>query len=113
MFDLSDIPNSEHLEPGFHEFQIVAELERRVELRGRTRRLRLTGFDSRGRMGLLDQAVVLAQAMSSAPDAGAIRAHRSRLGASMSRDQTLDDTVGIFARLGKAAGNVETYEFGG
>src|SRR5579863_6543722 len=56
VFDLSNIPNSVHLEPGFHEFQMVAEVEKRYELFGKTGRVLVTGFDSRGRMGLLDEA---------------------------------------------------------
>ena len=29
VFDLSNIPNSVHLDPGFHEFQLIAEIEQR------------------------------------------------------------------------------------
>src|SRR6202171_5621695 len=46
VFDLSNIPNSPHLEPGFHEFQIDAEIEKRYELFGQTGRALITGFDS-------------------------------------------------------------------
>src|ERR1700684_2325456 len=57
LFDLSDIPNSTHLDPGFHEFQSLLEVERRHEIAGRAGRVMLTAYDSRGRMGLLDEAV--------------------------------------------------------
>src|ERR1700689_3411304 len=59
-FDLSNVPNSPHLEPGFHEFQYDFELERDFGIADRPGKLRFTAFDSRGRMGLLDQAVELA-----------------------------------------------------
>jgi high affinity Mn2+ porin len=111
VFDLSDIPNSEHLEPGGHEFQIDAEVERRYELAGRPGRALLTFFDTRGRMGLLDEAVRLAQLTGGPVDLAAVRRYRSRLGISLDIEQQVSSDLGLFSRIGKAAGNVETYEF--
>jgi high affinity Mn2+ porin len=111
VFDLSNIPNSPHLEPGFHEFQIDAEIEKRYELFGQTGRILVTGFDSRARMGLLDEAVALAQATGTTPNPASVRQFRSRLGASLDLEQPLSADLGVFARVGKAAGNVEIYEF--
>jgi high affinity Mn2+ porin len=111
VFDLSDIPNSPRLEPGFHEFQIDAEIERRYELFGQTGRVLLTGFDSRARMALLDQAIALAEATGTTPNPANVRQYRSRLGVSLDLEQPLSADLGVFARVGKAAGNVEVYEF--
>ncbi|MGC1521231.1 MAG: carbohydrate porin, partial [Steroidobacteraceae bacterium] len=111
VFDLSDIPNSPHLEPGFHEFQIDAELEKRYQLFGQAGRVLVTGFDSRARMALLDQAIALAEATGSTPNPANVRQYRSRLGVSLAVEQPLSADVGVFARVGKAAGNVEVYEF--
>jgi len=111
LFDLSTIPNSPHLDPGAHEFQIVAEVEHRHLIAGREGRLLLTAFDSRGRMGLLDQAVQLAQATDTTPSVADVRAYRTRLGADMSFEQQLTTDCGFFGRVGKAGGNVEAYEF--
>jgi high affinity Mn2+ porin len=111
VFDLSNIPNSAHLDPGFHEFQIDAEIEKRYELIGRPGRVLVTGFDSRGRMGLLDEAVRLAARTGSTPNPADVRQYRSRLGVSLDLEQSLSTDLGVFARVGKAAGNVETYEF--
>jgi high affinity Mn2+ porin len=111
VFDLSNVPNSTRLEPGFHEFQLDAELERRYELFGRSGRVLVTAFDSRGRMGLLDQAIELAALNHAAPAPADVRHYRSRLGASLDLEQPLTEDLGVFARLGKAAGNVEVYEF--
>jgi high affinity Mn2+ porin len=111
VFDLSNIPNSTHLDPGFHEFQIDGEIERRYELFGQTGRILLTEFDSRGRMGLLDQAIALAALTGSTPSVAEVRQYRSRLGASLDLEQPLSSDLGVFARVGKAAGNVEPYEF--
>jgi high affinity Mn2+ porin len=111
VFDLSNIPNSPHLDPGFHEFQIDAEIEKRYELFGQTGRVLLTGFDSRGRMALLDQAIELAALTDTTPNPADVRQYRSRLGASLDLEQPITSDLGVFARVGKAAGNVEAYEF--
>ncbi len=111
VFDLSDVPNSPDLEPAFHEFQMDAEIEKRYPLFGQTGRVLLTGFDSRGRMGLLDQAIALGLATNTTPDPAKVRQYRSRMGASLNIEQPVTDSFGLFARLGKASGNVEVYEF--
>lgn len=51
VFDLSTVPNSPHLDPGFHEFPLVAEVERRYTIADRPGKVMLTGFDSRGPWG--------------------------------------------------------------
>jgi high affinity Mn2+ porin len=111
MFDLSNIPNSKQLAPGFSEFQLDAELERRHDLIGHPGKVLLTFFDSHARMGLLAAALALAQQTHSIPDAALVRSWRSRIGADVSLEQELTQNLGLFARLGKAAGNVEIYEF--
>jgi high affinity Mn2+ porin len=111
LFDLSTVPNSVHLDPGFHEFQSILELERRHEINALPGRLTLTVFDSRGRMGLLDDAVRLAESTGTAVDIAAVRRYRDRVGASLKLEQQLANDLGVFARLGKAGGNVEAYEF--
>jgi high affinity Mn2+ porin len=111
IFDLSDVPNSVRLDPGLHEFQTDLELEHRHEFGDRPGRLFLTVFRSRGRMGLLDQAVELAQQTATPVDIAAVRAYRSRVGVSLSLEQQIAPQLGAFIRAGKAGGNVETYEF--
>jgi len=110
-FALSNVPNSIHLEPGFHEFQYDFEVERSFEIVGRPGKLRLTAFNSRGRMGLLNQAVDLAASAGTPVDIAAVRSYRDRLGAGLNLEQQLAADLGMFARIGKAAGNVEVYEF--
>jgi high affinity Mn2+ porin len=113
VFDLSEVPNSETLDHGFHEFQWVGELERRQELLGMPGKLLVTAFDSRGRMSLLNQAVSLAQADGESLAAALVdaRRYRGRVGLSVDLQQQLASDLGLFARAGKAGGNVETYEF--
>jgi high affinity Mn2+ porin len=110
-FDLSDVPNSEHLEPGFHEWQGIIELEKRHQIGGHPGKWALTVFDSRGRMGLLDEAVRVAANNATPVDVSAVRRFRSRLGVHLNLEQQLAADLGVFARIGKAQGNVEAYEF--
>ncbi|MDP9013557.1 MAG: carbohydrate porin [Pseudomonadota bacterium] len=111
VFDLSNVPNSVHLEPGFHEFQMVAELEKRYTVDDRPGKVMLTLYDSRGRMGLLTSAIQRAVSTGQPLDIAAVRQYRSRLGMSLNLEQQLVKDLGLFARIGKAAGNVEAYEF--
>jgi high affinity Mn2+ porin len=111
LFDLSNIPNSVHLEPGLHELQVNLELEKRHEILGHPGKVMLTAFDSRGRMGLLDEAVQIAQATGNPVDIAATRRLRDRVGADFNFEQELAQDLGMFARVGNSAGNVETYEF--
>jgi high affinity Mn2+ porin len=111
LFDLSDVPNSAHLDPGFHEFQTDLEMEHRHEWAQRPGRILMTLFDSRGRMGLLNQAVALSQSNGGPVDIAAVRRYRSREGLSVNMEQEIAPELGAFLRLGKAAGNVEAYEF--
>jgi high affinity Mn2+ porin len=110
-FDLSTVPNSVHLDPGFHEFQLDAELEHRHQFGQRSGRVLLTIFDSRGQMGLLDEAVELAQSTGTPVDIAAVRSYRSRTGLSLSAQQEINTDLGAFVRVGVADGNIETYEF--
>ncbi len=111
LFDLSNVPNSVHLEPGAHEYQFDFELEKRQEILGRAGKVLVTVFNSRGRMGLLDEAVQIAQASGNPVDIAAVRRLRDRLGADLSLEQQIVPDLGMFARVGKSAGNVETFEF--
>jgi high affinity Mn2+ porin len=111
VFDLSTVPNSVHLDPGFHEFQILTEVEHRHAIAGQGGKLMLTAFDTRGRMGLLDQAVALGDVTDTPVNIAAVRRYRGRLGGVFNLEQELTGSLGLFARYSKAAGNVEPYEF--
>jgi high affinity Mn2+ porin len=111
LFDLSNVPNSVHLEPGLHELQVDLEVEKRHEILGHPGKVMLTAFDTRGRMGLLDEAVQIAQATGNPVDIAATRQLRDRVGADFNLEQELAQDLGMFARVGKSAGNVEPYEF--
>ncbi len=111
IFDLSNVPNSAQLEPKFHEFQSVFEIEKRHEIGAQPGKLLLTVFETRGRMGLLDDAVARAEATQTPVDIAAVRRYRTRAGLSVSVEQQVAEDLGFFARVGRAGGNVEAYEF--
>ncbi len=94
-------------------FQIVSEVEKRYTLFGQTGRVLVTGFDSRGRMALLDGTIGLARSTGVNINTALVdaRQYRSRLGGVLGLEQPITETVGIFARVSKSAGNVEPYEF--
>jgi high affinity Mn2+ porin len=110
-FDLSNVPNSTHLDPGGHEFQLIGELEHRHTLAGRPGRVVVTAFESRGRMALLVDAEAIASAQNTAIDVVPARRYRSRSGIDLNLEQQLGEDLGAFARIGGAGGNVEIYEF--
>jgi high affinity Mn2+ porin len=110
-FDLSDVPNSARLEPAFHEYQVDLEAEHRHELFGQPGKLTLSVFESRGRMALLQEAIAYSELTGLPPDPAPVRRYRRRDGVSLNIEQQLTPDVGIFARVGEAGGNVETYEF--
>jgi high affinity Mn2+ porin len=111
LFDLSNVPNSETLEPGFDEYQIDLEAEHRHELLGQPGKIDVTVFESRARMGLYAEAIAYGEANGLPPELAPVRRYRKRDGISLNLEQQLTTNVGMFARLGDAGGNVETYEF--
>jgi high affinity Mn2+ porin len=111
LFDLSDVPNSEHLDPAGHQFQMVVEVERRYSTGTHAGRMFVTGFDSRGRMGLLDDAVQVSRVTGEPADIASVRRYRSRVGIHVGVEQQISDALGAFVRIGGASGNVEAYEF--
>ena len=111
VFDLSVTPNSAILTNDFHQFQLVAEAERRITLDGRPGAVRLTGFVTRGNMGRYDDAVMLAKATGTRADTALVRRYRSRPGAQVNFEQEVAPGIGLFGRLGWAEGRYEAYEY--
>lgn len=110
-FDLSDVPNSEHLEQGFKEFEVVGELEGRYQLAGHPGKAKLLGFLNYGRMGSYDDALRLAQATGTTPDTGQVRHYSTRPGVALNLEQELTPDLGAFARISFNRGSKEAYEF--
>jgi high affinity Mn2+ porin len=111
VFDLSNVPNSEKLDPNMSQFQLVAEVERRYSLAGKNGAAVVTGFLTRGRMALFSDAVALGEAEGETPNVADVRQYRSRPGVSLDLQQDLGGGFGAFARAGWADGHTEPYEF--
>ena len=111
VFDLSGVPNNKNLDKTFHQYQLDVELERRYTLFGREGAVRITGFDTRGRMGRYEDAVLLAEETGDPANTALVRHYHSRLGLSFNLEQALTDDIGLFARAGHADGQYEGYEY--
>ncbi len=111
VFDLSDVPNSIHLETGFQQFELVAEAEERHELFGQPGKIKVLGFVNRGRMALYRDAVALGQQTGATPDVALVRHYQSRPGAAVNVEQGLTSDIGAFLRVSFNDGSKEAYEF--
>jgi len=110
-FDLSDVPNSKILEPGFKEFALIGEFEGRYEWQGHSGKAKLLGFLNYGRMGTYDAAVSLGQATGATPDTGLVRQWAARPGIALNLEQELTADLGAFAKVSYNDGSKEAYEF--
>jgi high affinity Mn2+ porin len=110
-FDLSDVPNSTRLEPGFREFALIGEVEGRYDWQGRPGKAKLLGFLNYGRMGRYDAAVSLGQATGSTPATALVRQWASRPGVAFNLEQELAPDLGAFVRISCNDGSKEAYEF--
>ena len=120
VFDLSASPAGAALnaaayglDPTFHQFQLVGEIEERHQLWGQPGKLKITGFLSRGDAGSFANAISLAQAAGTDPSLALalVRTYQSRPGVSLNLEQQVTETMGVFARAGWADGNVEPWDF--
>jgi high affinity Mn2+ porin len=109
-FDLSRVSAGVELDPGFHEFQWVGELERRYNLLGQPGKILFTYYFSRGEMGTYNAAVSLSQLTGEPANVSLVRQGRSRSGIGGNLEQQITPELGIFARAGIANGNVQDYE---
>jgi len=111
VFDMSKIPNGKELETDFSQFELVGEVERRIDLFGHDGKIKLLGFLNRANMGKYSDAVTLAQATGTIPDTALVRHYRSRAGGSLNVEQGLTDDLGFFLRASMDDGGRESYEF--
>jgi high affinity Mn2+ porin len=110
-FDVSDVPNSSRLEPGFDEHQWLAEIERRFGVASHPGKIALTAFSTHARMALLTEATAWGAAGGVPPDPAQVRKARDRQGVSLNVEQEICEGLGVFLRAGASSGNVETYDF--
>jgi len=110
-FDLSIVPNSENIDIGFKQYELVTELEERHEIDGHKGKFKVLGFVNRGNMGSYSNAVALAQQTGTTPDTSLVRRMAWRPGIALNFEQEISPSVGLFARASQNNGAQETYEF--
>lgn len=110
-FDLSNVPNSPQLEPGFREFALIGECEGRYDLKRHPGTIRVTAFLNHGRMGSYTDAVRLARATGAVPDTARVRHYASRPGVALNLEQEITPGLGAFARVSFNDGSKEAYDF--
>lgn len=111
LFDLPIVPNSTDLDPTFGQFQALGEIERRYNVGGQPGKLALTGFLTRGRLGLYDDAVQLAALVGGTPSLPAVSRYTSRSGISFNAEQQIVPDIGFFARAGLVSPDVQQDAF--
>ena len=111
VFDGPAVPNSTDLDPGFGQFQMIGEVERRYDLFGQPGKVLVTGYLTRARLGNFQDAVNLAAATGMTPDLSLVRTYTSKTGISGNIEQQIIPGVGWFARAGYTPGNLEAYAF--
>jgi high affinity Mn2+ porin len=109
--DMSSVPNGPDFDANFGQHQFIAELERDWSLKGRSGKIRLTGFDSYARFGAYSAAIALAQKTGEPADIYAVGRYTNRPGASISFEQQLSANIGAFVRAGWSDGQLNSFEF--
>jgi high affinity Mn2+ porin len=111
VYDMSTNPNGEMLDRYFGEFQLIAEGERRYALLGQSGVLKVTGYDSRARMGDFADAIRLSEETGAAPSVLLVRRYRGHAGISANWAQQITSDLGVFGRVGLSDGHQQSYEF--
>ena len=110
-FDLSDVPNSERLDPRFSQYEFDGEIEHRHSILGQPGKLKVTLYLNHGRMGRFEDAIRLAEQTGGPADIAAVRQMRNRAGISFNLEQQVSKSTAMFVKGGLTNGNVEPYEF--
>jgi high affinity Mn2+ porin len=99
------------LDPSFHNFQLLGEIEYRYSLWGQPGKIKVTGDLIHGDMGSYNEAVAFANATGiDASDAMSdVRKYQYRPGILFNMEQQVTENVGLFGRAGWADGQVESW----
>jgi high affinity Mn2+ porin len=112
LFDLSIVPNSEHLDDRFlSQAQFVAELEERHQLWNQPGKLKVLYWLTRGYLGTYTDALALAAATGQTPSTRAVSSYRSKAGIGLNLEQQITTDLGLFLRASISQGDVEGDDF--
>ena len=112
-FQLSNVPNSEWIEPVLlRQYGVVGEIEARHQLFfNQPGKVKLLAYANTGYMGKYDDAVLTGFLTDTTPDVTLNRLKRTKVGGGINIEQPYSDTLGFFLRASIANGRYETYEF--
>ena len=111
LFDLSKVPNQPSLETGFHQYQVVGEVEHRHTLAGHPGAIRLGGYFTRGNLALLRDMIAAYAQPGVMPDNATIRRMNDHGGGYVNVEQEVSKTLGVFARASASDGVTEADDF--
>ena len=111
IYAMSRQPNGESLDASFRKFQSLLELERRFTVAGQPGSVKLTGFLTRAPMGAFAEALRQGQLRDTTPNFITALRYQSHSGVSLNLQQTLTQSLGLFARIGVDDGHQQSYEF--
>ena len=111
VFDLSLVPNSDKLSPGFTQGQFLSELEERHNLWDQPGKLKFLYWLTHGNLGTYLDAISQGAATGQTPSTGAVRSFRTKDGFGLNLEQQLAPDLGVFARASVSQGTVEEVDF--
>lgn len=111
LFDLSKHPNEPSLETTFGQYQVVGEVERRINPGGRAGAVRIGGFLSRGRLARLADAIAAYEASGAMPGLDGLRRMTDHFGGYLDIEQDVTGTLGLFLRASASDGRIEADDF--
>ena len=112
-FQLSNVPNSEWIEPVLlRQYEVVGEIEARHQLFfNQPGKVKLLAYANTGYMGKYDDAVLAGFVTDTTPDVTLNRLKRTKVGGGINIEQPYSDMLGFFLRASIANGRYETFEF--
>ena len=111
LFNLSKVPNQPSLETGFHQYQVLGEVERRHTLGGHPGAVRVGAWFTRGNLALLRDLVAAYVATGTMPENASLRRMNDHGGGYVNAEQEVTDTLGLFARVSADDGVTEADDF--
>ncbi len=112
VFDLSNVPNSEHLAlPLLSQFQVVAELEERHTLWDQPGKVKFLYWLTRGNLGSYTDALALAAATGQTPVVFSVAKYRGKYGVGLNLEQQILPDLGVFARAGLSEGDIQADDY--
>ena len=107
---LPPVPNGADLNTELtQEYAINAEIDKAYKIDNKAGNVRLLGYYNYGNFGDYKQALTTPDSAGSPDIAATRRASRHKIGFGINADQQINETIGVFARIGWNDGKTETW----